>query len=68
MEEHEDMDAREEIFNFIELKIKQLSKAEEHIDAMQKEIDELRQEITVLKTLLPPQKYTYGIDSNASGY
>jgi peptidoglycan hydrolase CwlO-like protein len=68
MSEHEDADACDEIFNFIDLKIKQLSKAEEHIDAMQKEIDELRQEITVLKTLLPSQKYTYGIDSNASGY
>jgi hypothetical protein len=38
---------------------------EEQITALRKEIDELRQEITVLKTLIPPPEYIYGI-ANAS--
>ncbi|MDD4588890.1 MAG: hypothetical protein PHG06_00475 [Parabacteroides sp.] len=33
----------------------------EQITALQKEVDELRQEITVLKTLLPPPEYIYGM-------
>lgn len=38
---------------------------EEQIADMQKEIDELRQEVTVLKTLLPSPAYVYPM-TNAS--
>ncbi len=38
---------------------------EEQVEALRKEIDELRQEITVIKTLLPGPVYGYSV-TNAS--